>query len=228
MRSYLVIAIVILIPSCFADQHIEINPRHIHRTYQVNTLDAVFSQTYDFYLILNGFSNCGAHNRWVCDDFVLQETSYVNEIRIWMIWPGGQQGTVMNLAISRDDAGDSDPNNCTEIWVESVPCTNTATGDIIWGCDVYETFCTIDVESYPVLDIGEHYYFETQVDQVDDCFILVSYNFYGDYCWWDNGYGVYERSDFNYGHDSDLFFDFYGGPASDLVSDTWGSIKTLF
>ena len=74
---------------------------------------------------------------------------------------------------------------------------------------------------------GIHYYFETQADVTDNCFVLVSRNYNGDYCWYNDGSGVWVRSDVIFEQDSDMFFDFVGQIAA-LESETWSSIKTLF
>jgi hypothetical protein len=130
----------------------------------------------------------------------------------------------MNLVISLDDTGDSDPNTNIDVWVESVPCTNTFTGDSNWGFDIYQTYCTISADAYPELDAGEHYYFEVQADTDDNCFVCFTFHSIGDICWYDDGSGVW----IYFFWDADLFFDFYGEPVNALEPETWGSIKTLF
>ena len=184
-----------------------------------------YDQGYDFGLLQNGYSNYGAGSRWVCDDFIPDDDYDIKLGQVWMIWTG-EQGTMMNFIISEDDAGDSDPNTNTDVWGEGVPCTNTFTGDSNWGYDIYQTDFTINSDVYPELESGVHYYFETQADVVDNCVILISPNMVGDFCWFDDGSGVYSRSDVAFGQDSDMFFIFDGDAA--LESDTWGTIKTLF
>jgi len=56
---------------------------------------------------------------------------------------------------------------------------------------------------------------------------MVSHNFIGDYCWYDDGDGFYERSDVAFGEDSDMFFELYGEPLS-LQPITWAGIKSLY
>jgi hypothetical protein len=133
--------------------------------------------------------------------------------------------TYMNLIISEDDTGDSDPNTSSHIWSESIPCTHIIVE--MYPFYVWETHCTIPLD-YPELEAGVHYYFETQADICDNCFFFVRHNYVGDYCWYDDGSGVYVRSDVAFDEDSDMFFDFYGESTSALESETWGSIKTLF
>ena len=165
---------------------------------------------------------------WACDDFVLDDNYYIDEIYVWMMWPFGQ-ASVMNFVISEDDMGDWDPNTNTDVWAESVPCTNTWTGDTGWGYDIYETHCIISADVYPELTAGVHYYFEVQADIGVNYAMLFSNNLVGDYCWFDiNGSGSYTRSDILFGAGMDMFFDFWGEPVSALESETWGSIKTLF
>lgn len=90
----------------------------------IQTYDyCVYSQTYDENLVLNGYSNYGAGDRWVCDDFILDLDAEIMEIVIYQIYTGGQASHI-NIVISKDDAGDSDPNTNTVIWQETVPCTN--------------------------------------------------------------------------------------------------------
>ena len=67
-----------------------------------------------------------------------------------------------------------------------------------------------------------------QADVVDNCFVLVSENFIGDYCWFDDGSGIYVRSDDAFGQDSDMFFELYGEPLAALQPLTWAGIKSLF
>jgi len=224
MRLF-VFALVFVAAFAFAAD-MELGLRHITGPTGGGSDADVYSQTYDFGILQNGYSNYGAGSRWVCDDFELAGDYDVREIYVWMIWTG-EQGTMMNFIISEDDAADSDPNTNTDVWSEGVPCTNTFTGDSNWGYDIYETYCTVNADAYPELYAGTHYYFETQADVVDNCFILISPNYIGDFCWFDDGSGVYVRSDVAFGQDSDMFFDFFGEPLA-LESGTWGTIKTLF
>lgn len=131
----------------------------------------------------------------------------------------------MNLVISEDDTGDSDPNITTDVWAESIPCINTPTGYSNWGYDIYETYC--EISPGVNLNCSTHYYFETQAVTPDNCFILVSPNYYGDYCWIDDGSGIWVRSDEAFGEDSDMFFVFIA-VMNALEPETWGSIKTIF
>ena len=210
-----------------ADQTLVLNPRHAQGTGPLTIDELVYSQTYSFRMLQNGFSNYGAGNRWVCDDFTLDDYYYVTDIHVWMIWTGAQ-ATQMNLVISEDDLFDSDPNTNIHIWEESVPCTNTFTGDSNWGYDIYETHCTISADVYPELEEGVHYYLETQADTYDNSntFILLTFHYIGDECWYDDGSGIYVCNELF--SDFEMFFDLYGEPVSTLEPETWGSIKTLF
>ena len=185
----------------------------------------VYSQTYDFAELINGYSNYAAGDRWVADDFELTETYSIDSMIVWMIWTGGM-GSTMNLVISEDN-GDSDPNTAVDVWAESAPCTNVFTGDTNWGYDIYET--TIDINAtdvHPLLDGGVHYWLETQADVTDNCFTLVGTPGILSYTWYNDGSGVWVRSDVVFGEGTDMFFDFYGYGA--LESATWADIKTLF
>ena len=224
----LVFALLLLsTASIMADQHIVLSSRHVQGTDPIEIDGLVYSQTYCYANLFTGISIYSGGNRWLCDDFELDDNYYVTEICVWMMWTG-EMGSMMNFVISEDDTGDSDPNTNTDIWVESVPCTNTFTGDTGWGYDIYETYCTINADVYPELDAGVHYYFETQADVNDNCFILVYINSIGDYCWYDDGSGVWVESEYMFGEPLDLVFDFYGEPVNALKPETWGSIKTLF
>ncbi len=215
--------------SILADQSLILSPRHVEGTGPIEIDGLVYSQTYDFGLIAGGASIIEEGDRWICDDFELDMDYYISDVFVWMIWTG-EQASQMNLCISEDDILDWDPNTNIDVWAESAPCTNTFTGDSQWGYDIYETHCTLDVNIYPELYSEKHYYFEVQADVNvgDNCFILFSPNYIGDYFWWDDGSGVWIRSDIIFGSASDMFFDFYGEPISSLQSETWGSIKTLF
>ena len=226
MKRFLFALLFLLIASTLADQPLVLSPRHTQGTGPIEIDGLVYSQTYDYSILVTGISIYGGGNRWLCDDFELDNNYYVTEMCVWMIWTG-DQASMMNFVISEDDTGDSDPNTNTDVWAESVPCTNTFTGDSQWGYDIYETYCTINADAYPELDADVHYYFEAQADIVDNCFILVSWNNIGNYCWYDDGSGVWVESVIMFGFPSDMFFDFYGEYLA-LESETWGSIKALF
>ncbi len=223
------IVLFLLAASILADQPLFLSPHHVHRNVPNEVTlndDLVYSQRYMFEKLYEGCSNYSGGNRWVCDDFELDGDYYVTEMHVWMIWTGAQ-ATTMNLVISEDDLLDWDPNTNIDVWAESVPCTNTFTGDNNWGYDIYETYCIINADSYPELNAGVHYYFETQSETYDNSFILCPENFIGDCIWYDDGCGEWERPE-NFCPNPDLFFEFYGEPVSALESETWGSIKTLF
>jgi hypothetical protein len=224
MKQFLPAILIMIVSFALGNPPAELGSRHIQGTGPTGIDYLVYSQTYSYENLLNGYSNYGAGDRWVCDDFELIGSAWVSNIDVWMIWTGGQAST-MNIVISKDDTGDSDPNTNTDVWAESASCTNTFTGDSNWGYDIYKTDCEI---MYSLTLYGEiHYYFETQADVVDNCFILVSHNYIGDYCWYNDGSGIWVRSDVVFGQDSDMFFDF-NGMLPVVESETWGSIKTLF
>ena len=229
MKKLLFVLLFLFIASILADQSLVLSPRHVQGTGSIEIDGLVYSQTYSYAELYNGISNYSGGDRWLCDDFVLDDNYYVTEMCVWMIWTG-EMGSMMNFVISEDDTGDSNPNTNTDVWAGSVSCINTFTGDSNWGYDIYETFCIINAAAYPELDAGVHYYFETQADVHDNSFILVSINYIGDCCWFDDGSGVWVRIEYTgwWFPSPDLFFDFYGEPLSTLESETWGSIKTLF
>lgn len=215
--------------SILADQPAVLSPRHLQGTGPISVDYLVYSQPYDLSFAGYGVMIYGEHGGWACDDFVLDNDYYIDEIYVYMMWTT-EQASMMNLVISEDNIGDWDPNTNIDVWSETVPCTNTFTGDSNWGYDIYETYMNF-YYSYPpyppYLHPGTHYYFETQADVTDNCFILVSHNYIGDYCWFNDGSGIWVRSDVTFEQDSDMFFDF-DGQFLDFESETWGNIKTLF
>ena len=220
-----VFALVIAAASAFAVDN-ELGSRHAEGTGMLSIDGLIYSQTYDYANLMNGYSNYGAGDRWVCDDFVLTGPDTVVEaIIIWMIWTGGM-GSTMNIVFS-EDTGDSDPNTATIVWSEAVPCTNWFTGDTNWGYDIYQTACVIYGGYYPYFDIGTHYWLETQADVTDNCFMLVGTWSVLSYVWYNDGSGVWVRCDVAFGENTDAFFDLWWDWTS-LESSTWADIKTLF
>jgi hypothetical protein len=218
-----VFALVIVAASVFAVDA-DLGNQHSEGNGMTSIDGLMYSQTYNYGELINGYNICG--DRWACDDFILTGPEYVVEhIVVWMIWTGGMAST-MNIVFSEDN-GDSDPNSATEVWAEPVPCTNEFTGDTGWGYDIYMTTCNInETDIWPELEIGIHYWFEIQADASDNCFILVGTWSVLSYSWYNDGSGVWVRSDIMFGTGTDIFFDFYGNDA--LESGTWADIKTLF
>ena len=220
-----VFVLIIVATSAFAVDA-ELGPRHAEGTGMVSIDGLVYSQTFDLANLMNAYSNYGAGDRWVCDDFVLAgPDTMVDAIIVWMIWTGAQ-GTTMNIVFSKDN-GDFDPNTAIEIWAEAVPSTNYPTGEIVWGFDVFQTTCAIDGGPYPNFQVGRHYWLETQADVVDNCFMLVGTWSVLSYVWYNDGSGVWVRSDAAFGENTDAFFDLWWDWTA-LESSTWGDIKTLF
>lgn len=224
--KYLLTFICVLITSTYADGNYRLGPIHPHENETPPSDATVYSQPFNGGLT-SAVSIFSAAGRRACDDFILDDDYYISEVLVWMLY-SGPMSSVMNLAISEDDTNDSDPNTNTEVWSESVPCTNTFTGYSQWGYDIYETYCTIDTGLYPELEEGVHYYFDVQAENVDNSFICVSDNLVGDCLWYDDGSGVWVICTTIFGEEMDLFFCFYGEPISALETETWGSIKTLF
>ena len=226
MNKLLIALLFLSIITIQAGQPLVLSPRHAENNGPYSIDGLVYSQTYSFENLDTGISNYSGGNRWVCDDFELDDNYYLTGIRVWMIFTGSH-ASQMNLVISEDDLLDWDPNTNIHIWEESVPCTNLLTCDWNWGYDIYETYCTINSDVYPELDAGTHYYFETQADTHDNSFILVDVYMIDDGCWGDWGNGEWYKIIFMSGYPH-MFFDFYGEPVNALESETWGSIKTLF
>lgn len=226
MKLCYAMSMCILLSTCLAESPSELDYRPTSNIARVGYNVDLYSQWYDFGLLQNGYSNYSAGNRWVCDDFTLSYDPWypIGIFYVWMIWTG-EHAFEMNFSISEDASGDSNPNTAIEIWSSSGPCWSTFTGDSNWGYDIFETYCVITPGFY-YCDEDVHYYLETQAECLDNCYVLVSPNYVDDYCWYDDGSGVWVRSDVVFGQDSDMFFviDVLLG----LDSETWGSIKTLF
>ena len=62
--------LIIAAASAFAVDD-ELGPRHAEGTGMVSIDGLVYSQTFDLANLMNAYSNYGAGDRWVCDDFVL-------------------------------------------------------------------------------------------------------------------------------------------------------------
>ena len=224
MKKLFFALLFLSIASIQADQALVLSPRHDQESGPIAIDGLIHSQAYTFENLINGLCNSSGFNRWICDDFTLNDYYFATEIHVWMCW-AGEPAQHMNLVISEDHLLDWDPNTNIHIWEESVPCTSEFTGDSNWGYDIYEIHCTINADVYPELDSGVHYYLETQAETNDNSYILVTFHYTGDELWFDDGSGVYQSNEWD---DYEMFFDLYGEPVSSLDSETWGSIKTLF
>ena len=187
----------------------------------------VYSQTWDIGEFVNCYSYYSGGDRWVCDDFILTADCTIDSIVVWMIYTGGVAAW-MNIVFS-EDIGDSDPNTAVEVWSASAPCLNVVFE--LWrGMLGHKSTIVViaSEKSPPVLSAGTHYWLEVQADVVDNCFLLVGTCANGSYTWYNDGSGIYVRSDIVFGEGTDAFFDLYGYESGALESSTWGSIKTLF
>jgi len=180
----------------------------------------VFSQTYSFAALVNGFGHTVA-----ADDFILSADASLQNIRIWMIYSSGNP-TTYDLAIAQD-AGDSNPGNASTVWSETVPCTHVDTGDDNWGFDIYETTCPIS--SYPSLTAGQRYWLILTFDTgVGTQYWLVEDPVWGSYCWTGDGTTWWRSDDVaTFDYAADFFFELYDSPVV-LERETWGSIKSIF
>ncbi len=229
MKMY-VFALVIIVATAFTADDMELIGANSTEGGSPVSIDGLaYSQTWNVDIATHGFSIYAAGDRWVCDDFVLTGDWELNQVVVWMIWLG-EMGSIMNIAFAEDD-GSADPNNATTVWSEAVPAANvfadeweTSGGD--WY-DIYEYTCTISADAYPVLSDGVAYWVYVQADVVDNCFVMVSDNYVGSSCWYNDGSGLWVISDESFGYDSDMFFDIYGDCTA-LESGTWGDIKSLF
>ncbi len=226
MKKLLPAFLFLSIASILADEPLILTPRYAQGIASAEIYGLVYSQTYN-YPRLNNVVSFNS-DRWFCDDLTVGADYYVTDIYVWVLYIG-EHASNMNLVISEDYTNDSDPNTNIDVWSENVPCSNTFTGDSNWGYDIYEAHCFIDQDIFPVLYNDVHYYFEVNTDVIDTCWITFSENYFGDRCWYDDGSGIWIRSDIYFGGTSmDMFFDFYGEPVNALEPETWGSIKTLF
>ena len=194
---------------------------------RIDNRSCVYSRPYDYSEFVNGYSNYGAGDRWVCDDFVLTADCTIDSIVVWHIFTV-EKPAWMNIVFS-EDTGDSDPNTAVEVWSDSAPCINEWV-DYIFGYDFWKTtiFVNASGQPLPVLSAGTRYWLEVQADIVNNCFLLVGTWANGSYSWYNDGSGVWVRSDIQFGEETDAFFELYGYETSALESSTWGSIKTLF
>lgn len=229
MKMYL-FALVIIMATVFAAYDMELSSgQHTESVGPVSSDGTAYSQTWDVNNATHGFSIYGAGDRWVCDDFILSGDWELDQVVVWMIWTG-EMGSAMNIIFSEDD-GSLDPNSATDVWSEMVACENVfveeweSSGGTIY--DIYKVTCTISADAYPVLSDGVTYWMEIQADVVDNCFVMVSDNYIGSSCWYNDGSGIWVISEDAFGYDSDMFFDLFGNNLA-LESDTWGNIKTLF
>lgn len=186
----------------------------------------IYSQPFNYGELVNGYSNYGAGDRWVCDDFILTADCTIDSIVVWEMYPEGRPSW-MNIVFS-EDTGDSDPNNAVEVWSDSAPCQHYYTGQPPY--DTWKTTITVNAsgQPLPVLSADTRYWLEVQADIVDNCFLLVGTWANGSYTWYDDGSGIWVRSDIQFGTGTDAFFELYGYETSALESGTWGSIKTFF
>ncbi len=180
----------------------------------------LFSQTYSFGALLNGYRHIE-----MCDDFIIEGGDvYLEEIVIWMIYAGSQP-TDYALRLA-EDSGDSDPNNATVIWEETVSCSHIDTGDDNWGYDIYETTCTISSDAYPLLTGGTRYWLMLVFK--GDEYWLVENPIFGNYAWTSDGTTWYRTDDpSTFAAAADAFFDLYGTRTA-LNRNTWGNIKSTF
>ena len=227
MKLFILI-LIICIFSVLADQPTELGSFRItdggHQT--IDNRSCVYSQPWDVGELVNGYSNYGAGDRWVCDDFILTADCTLDSIFVWQLYTGDIPAW-MNIVFS-EDTGDSDPNTAVEVWNSSAPCIHY----FEWiGQDyIYRTVIVVieSGESPPELSAGTRYWLEVQADVVDNSFMLVCTWANGSYTWYNDGSGVWVRSDIQFGEGTDAFFELYGYESSALESSTWGSIKTLF
>ena len=227
MKLFILIPIIFIF-SVLADQPTEFGSFRITdgRPQIIDNRLCVYSQTYNYCELVNGYSNYGAGDRWVCDDFILTDDCAIDSIVVWEIYPG-QKPSWMNIVVS-EDTGDSDPNTAVEMWRFSAPCINEWI-DYLYGYDFWKTTVIIDSgQPTPVLSAGTRYWLEVQADIADNCFLLVCTWANGSYTWWVDGTGVWVRSDIMFGEGTDAFFELYGYESGALEPSTWGSIKTHF
>ena len=214
------ICLTVFTALAFAEGHAELGARHAPGDGIVSTDGVVFSQVYSFANLINGYRHIE-----MADDLILSATASIQNIRVWMIYTGGMP-TDYDLAFAQD-AGDSDPNNATYVWSETVPCTHVDTGDDNWGFDIYETTCAISpTDTYPSLTAGLRYWL-ILVFKGDE-FWLVEDPVWGSYAWTYSGTTWYRTDDpYTFDYAVDAFFELYDSPVP-IERETWGSRKPLF
>ena len=236
IMKQLLIILVLLSMSAFAVE-MSVGPGNPAGNGPVSIGSIAYSQTWDVDEAFHGISVYAAGDRWLCDDFILGGNFEIDEIVVWLIYPDTLTvpATEMNLMIL-EDVGDVDPNTASLVYDGVlVPSVSIDTGDIYHsessGIDynVWETTSTLVPGSYPSLSTGVTYWLCVQAYVEDNCFTMVSVNYIGSNCWFNDGSGLYidtaEHPSLMY--DTDMFFDLYGTEAS-LESSTWARIKTDF
>lgn len=207
-----------------ADGITHLGPVHPSGTGPVRLSGIAYSQTFVPQNVLDCYSNYSGEDRWITDDFTLDDDIEISEIVIWMIYLGSPS-TQVNLAIAEDN-GDSSPASAVTIWSAAAPCINYATGYTLSGYDICRTSCSIPPDLNPELSANIHYWLEVQAVNNVNALMLVQNHSLLQTVYWKNGSSGWESTYDAFGEFTDAFFDIYATDAFDRNS--WGAIKTLF
>lgn len=218
--------LILLTVACIAaaDGITHLGPLHSSGSGPVRLSGIAYSQTFAPENVFDCYSNYSGEDRWITDDFILDNDAEISEIVVWMIYLGSP-GTQVNLVIA-EDSGDSSPASAVTIWSAAVPCINYATGYTLSGYDVYMTSCTIPSDLNPELSADTHYWLEVQAVNDVNSLMLVQNHSLLQTVYWKNGSSDWESTYDAFGEFTDAFFDIYATDAFDRNS--WGAIKTLF
>lgn len=193
--------------------------------YSGGTDAVVYAQSYVFADLANGIRHYSDPEGWGCDDFVLSSATEIQGIQFYIVHAGSAP-TSYDLVIG-EDAGDSNPNNYTEVWSANVPCTLVDTGDDNWGYDIYEVNCDIP-SSFPYLTAGPRYWLALGFhDATITDYVLVTETITGGMAWSGVTQTSYATTLASFGTAYDFFFNLFDSPTS-LERQTWGSIKSLY
>lgn len=194
-------------------------------SYQGGTDDVVYAQTYVFADLANGIRHYSAPEGWGTDDFILSAGAEIQGVQFYIVHAGAAP-TSYDLVIGVD-AGDSDPNNYTEVWSDNVACTLIDTGDENWGYTIYEVNCDL-VSGFPVLTAGPRYWLAIGFhdDTVTD-YVLVTETIVGGMAWSGVTQTSYATTLASFGTAYDFFFNLFDS-ATSLERQTWGSIKSIY
>ncbi len=196
-------------------------------SYSGGTDAVVYAQPYVFADVANGIRHYSVAESegWGTDDFVLNTASEIHGIQFYIVY-SGVAPTSYDLVIGQD-AGDSDPNNYTEVWSANVPCTLVDTGDENWGMTIWEVNCDIP-SSFPNLTAGPIYWLAIAFhEEAVYEYILVNATVAGGMAWSGVTQTTYATTLATFGTPYDFFFNLYDAPTS-LERQTWGSIKSLY
>jgi len=179
------------------------------------TGDALFSQPYSFSLCDQQLQSLA-----LCDDFIPSQEGDIAFLRLWMVLPGGQPGS-LTIVIS-EDLGSIDPNTASTVYSGAVPASYVDTGDDFGGNDVMQV--TLSLSSTVTVEAGMRYWLEANMP-VLGYWLGQQPVVFGSSMWARTG-STWITSQSAFGFDVDGFFAVYLPVA--LERNSWASIKASF